>query len=539
MMADSSNEQLAGRRRVQPKKTAASPKVTTRLAEERRRLKASEERFRTLIEQAGDALQLLDAKGRSLYTSDSLKHVIGSTADELQGKVIKRYIHPEDRRGFAAAWRKILKHQGDSQTLQYRMRHADGQWVWLEATMTNHLQTPNVEAVVGNLRNINVRKQFEEQLRTSERRFRFMAESMPQKIFTMRPDGAISYFNPQWEAYTGITNDKLMHDGTGWGKVIHSDDIPPLTKVWQAALHKPKQIEYEFRMKRHDGEYRWHFGRMRPMKNEEGEAIVWIGSVTDIHDMRLATERRHELELRTAALTEQRAQLMALNQAKDEFISLASHQLRTPATGVKQYLGMLLEGYAGPLSQDQRSFIETAYESNERQITIVNDLLQVARIDAGKIILNPTKIDLVRMVKNVINEHASRFHEHDQNVALKAKEDSVEVKVDPDRIRMVLDNIIDNASKYTADGKRITITIGRHAKSAYVSVSDEGIGMTSADIDKIFQKFSRLENPHAKGVEGSGLGLYWARKVIDLHDGTIKVKSKVGHGTIFTIELPL
>lgn len=380
---------------------------------------------------------------------------------------------------------------------------------------------------------------FEEQLRTSERRFRFMAESMPQKIFTMQPDGAISYFNPQWETYTGISMAKLASRNAAWEKIVHPDDIAELTTVWRDALRHPHLIEYEFRMKRHDGEYRWHFGRMRPMKNEAGEVIVWIGSVTDIHDMRLATERRHELELRTAALTEQRAQLMTLNQAKDEFISLASHQLRTPATGVKQYLGMLLEGYAGPLSQDQRNFIETAYESNERQITIVNDLLQVARIDAGKIVLAPIQTDLVRMVKNVINEHASRFHDRDQRVILKAKEDKVEVMVDPDRIRMVLDNIIDNASKYTGDGKRITITIGYRAKVAYVTVKDEGVGMTAADVDKIFQKFSRLENPHAKAVEGSGLGLYWAQKIIDLHGGAINVKSKVGAGTVFTIELPL
>lgn len=539
MKADPSNKQLASRRRTVSQKPVVHQEVMAQFAEERRQLKASEERFRTLIEQAGDALQLLDAQARSIYASDSLKHVIGTTADELQDKDIKLYIHPEDIKGFKTAWRRVLKRQGDGQMLQYRIRHKDGQWVWLEATMTNHLKTPNVEAVVGNLRNITVRKQFEEQLRASERRFRFMAESMPQKIFTMQPDGAISYFNPQWEAYTGVSKDKLTANSAAWGRIIHPEDLAQLTKVWRGALRKPHQVEYEFRMLRHDGEYRWHFGRMRPMKNEDGEVIVWIGSVTDIHDMRLSTERRHELELRTAALTEQRAQLMALNQAKDEFISLASHQLRTPATGVKQYLGMLLEGYAGPLTQDQRNFIETAYESNERQITIVNDLLQVARIDAGKIILNPGKVALVRLVKNVINEHASRFHDHDQTVVLKAKEDDVEIKADPDRIRMVLDNIIDNASKYTANGKRITVTIGRRAKMAFVSVSDEGIGMAPADIEKIFQKFSRLENPHAKGVEGSGLGLYWAQKIIDLHGGAIKVKSKVGEGTLFTIELPL
>lgn len=379
----------------------------------------------------------------------------------------------------------------------------------------------------------------EEQLRASERRFRFMAEAMPQMIFTAQNDGTISYFNPQWEAYAGITTENLRHDPLAWRAVIHPDDLEPLTKAWKSAFAKPRQIEYEFRMKRHDNVYRWHFGRMRPMKDDDGEVIVWVGSVTDVHDMKVATERRHELEMSTAALTEQRAQLLTLNQAKDEFISLASHQLRTPATGVKQFLGMLLDGYAGPINRDQRNFLETAYESNERQINIVNDLLQVARIDAGKIVLQRKKTDIVRLVKSVINEHASRFNDRDQTVVLKAREDVMTINVDADRVRMALDNIIDNASKYTANGKRITITIGSKPGKAFVAIADQGVGMATADTAKIFQKFSRLENPHAKAVEGSGLGLYWAQKIIDLHGGVIKVKSKVGEGTTFTVELPM
>jgi signal transduction histidine kinase len=242
--------------------------------------------------------------------------------------------------------------------------------------------------------------------------------------------------------------------------------------------------------------------------------------------------------VKTATLTEQRTQLLALNQAKDEFISLASHQLRTPATGVKQYLGMLLEGYAGPLNQDQHNFLETAYESNERQINIVNDLLQVARIDAGKVILHQQPADLVRLVKNVINEHASQFQEREQRVVLKAKEPTVGALVDAERIRMVLDNIIDNASKYTQPGKQVTVSVGYRRSRPYIAIADQGIGMSDADRTKIFQKFSRLENPHAKGIEGSGLGLYWAKKIIDLHQGRITVASALHQGTTFTITLP-
>jgi signal transduction histidine kinase len=103
---------------------------------------------------------------------------------------------------------------------------------------------------------------------------------------------------------------------------------------------------------------------------------------------------------------------------------------------------------------------------------------------------------------------------------------------------MVLDNIIDNASKYTKPGKDVTVTVGYRRSRPYVAVADQGIGMSEADQSKIFQKFSRLENPHAKGIEGSGLGLYWAKKIIDLHQGRISLTSKLHQGTTFTISLP-
>jgi PAS domain S-box-containing protein len=373
----------------------------------------------------------------------------------------------------------------------------------------------------------------------SERRFRFMAESMPQMVFTVQPDAIIDYFNPQWAAYTGISIKHLLHVADLRDKVIHPDDLLGVIKVWRKSFSKGQPLEYECRLRRKDGKFRWHINRVHPMKDENGDITIWIGSSTDIDDIRRATERRHELEIKTATLTEQRTQLLALNQAKDEFISLASHQLRTPATGVKQYLGMLLQGYAGPLTSDQKAFLETAYESNERQITIVNDLLRVARIDAGKVTLQREKSDLVRLVKNVINEQASKFDDRDQKIVLRVKHNTVKAHVDADRIRMVLDNIVDNASKYTEPGKTITVTVDKKDSKVLVSVADQGVGMAKKDIKRIFQKFSRLEDPLAKGVEGSGLGLYWAQKIVSLHQGKINVRSRVGKGTTFIVSLPM
>jgi PAS domain S-box-containing protein len=227
-----------------------------------------------------------------------------------------------------------------------------------------------------------------------------------------------------------------------------------------------------------------------------------------------------------------------LERAKDEFISLASHQLRTPATAVKQYAAMLLQGYAGKLTAAQTKMAETIYECNERQLTIVNDLLRVAQVDAGKVKLRPETIDIGQTLRAIIDDMASRFASRHQTIRYTPSGQIRPITVDPHLIRMVLENIIDNASKYTPNGKTITVGIrsGPHAIS--IRIADQGVGIKKDDIPNLFQKFSRIPNPLSNMVEGTGLGLYWAKKIVDLHSGSIKVRSHPGEGTVFTISIP-
>ena len=227
-----------------------------------------------------------------------------------------------------------------------------------------------------------------------------------------------------------------------------------------------------------------------------------------------------------------------LNRTKDEFISLASHQLRTPATGVKQYLGMVLQGMAGELDPRQEALLQKAYESNERQLTIVSDLLKVAQVDAGKVHLRPQLIDMGELLTDVVKEQADTYEERQQNVELKLADVAVMAYVDPNKMRMVFENIIDNASKYTEPGKDIFISVREEGDMAQVAIQDAGVGIAPENIDKLFEKFSRVHNHLSDHVGGSGLGLYWAKNIVDLHGGIINVTSRLGEGSTFTIELP-
>lgn len=236
---------------------------------------------------------------------------------------------------------------------------------------------------------------------------------------------------------------------------------------------------------------------------------------------------------------EQRLQyLIDLNRAKDEFISLASHQLRTPATGVKQYLGMVLEGFVGELSESQKAILQKANESNERQLRIVSDLLKVAQVDAGKVRLRKADVDVTALIKDVIKEQRKTFENRRQTVLFAPEKDSLNLYFDRDTIRMVLENLIDNASKYSGEDKTVTIKLVENADEVQITVIDKGVGIRIEDQNRLFEKFSRIDNPLSTQVGGTGLGLYWAKKIVDLHQGKVSFESTIGKGTTFTIHLP-
>lgn len=228
-----------------------------------------------------------------------------------------------------------------------------------------------------------------------------------------------------------------------------------------------------------------------------------------------------------------------MNKMKDDFISIASHQLRTPASGVKQYIGMMLEGYAGKLSRQQLDMLEKAYASNERQLKIIDDLLRVAKIEAGKITLNKQPVDILALIEDIMKELNQRFSEAKQTVKLSSSHKKITAHIDKDRMRMAVENLMDNAGKYTPEGGEIGIGVQTGRGKLTIKISDSGVGISPDDKKRLFQKFMRLGHPSVHAVSGSGLGLYWAKQIVDLHNGEIQVRSELGKGSEFSIKIPM
>jgi len=262
-----------------------------------------------------------------------------------------------------------------------------------------------------------------------------------------------------------------------------------------------------------------------------------VGTVMEIRDL---TEEKHAIEeqRRLIKLTNQRNELLLLNKAKDEFISLASHQLRTPATAVKQYISLVMNEYMGPISDDQLQYLQTAYNSNERQLRIINDLLKTAQIDSSRYVLSKKKMGPAKLVECAIDDMESVLEIKKQTVQFDNEAGDTQVKVDENEMCLVFTNLLENASKYSYPGSEIRIRLYKTAKYVHISVKDKGVGIEKKSIKRIFEKFTRIDNELSDTVTGTGLGLYWVKRIVKLHEGAIEVISEPGKGSEFIVSLP-
>lgn len=247
------------------------------------------------------------------------------------------------------------------------------------------------------------------------------------------------------------------------------------------------------------------------------------------------------LKSTTDQLTLANQKLKELDQLKDEFVSVASHELRTPMTAIRSYAWMALNRSDVPLSKTLQKYVVRILMSTERLINMVNDMLNVSRIESGRIEINPEPVDILSLVKDIIDEvYFSKFEEkHIEFVVLEQL--IPKVFADPDKLRQVLLNLVGNSMKFTPDGGKITFGFFSDGNTVEISVSDTGVGISQEDISKLFHKFSRLDTSYVAAATsgGTGLGLYISKSLVALMRGKITVYSEgVGKGTTFKITLP-
>jgi len=225
---------------------------------------------------------------------------------------------------------------------------------------------------------------------------------------------------------------------------------------------------------------------------------------------------------------------------KTEFVSLAAHQLRTPLSAIKWTIKIFLEGDLGTINKEQKEFLQDAYKSNEKMITLVNNLLNITRIEEGKYIYEPILIDIKDLVEEAIALYQERAKKRKIKIEIRgSKEKLKKANIDVEKMRMVLSNLFNNAIGYTPPGGKIIVSLSQTKKEIKFSIKDTGIGIPVNQYKRVFTKFFRAANAIRKETEGTGLGLYIAKNIVEAHKGKIWFESKENIGTTFHVSLPV
>ena len=481
--------------------------LVTPQAEFNLKLKESEHRFRTIADVSPVLIWTLDASGLSSYYNKTFLDFIGASKDEDISDWSK-IVHPDDVQSTLKTINSAIAKRS-SYSLECRLRRHDGQWRWVMAQCNSRLGTNNeFLGFVGSSVDITERKDAEAKITESEKQFSTLANNIQNLAWIADGEGWIYWYNQRWYDYTGTTLEKMK--GWGWGKVHHPDHLESVVAFVKEAWHKPVPFELTFPLRGADGEYRWFLTFCVPILNAEGKIFRWIGTNTDIHQQILNDER------------------------KDEFISIASHELKTPLTTAKAYLQML-ELSIDESNEDASLYVKKASESVNRLNELISELLDVSKIRLGKLNYNITTFNFNEMIESTVENIQLTTQTH---AIIKTGKVSDEVTGDKDRLQQVVINLLNNAIKYSPNEEKVFIRIEQEINIIKVSVKDTGIGMNKQSINKIFEKYHRIEE-HAVQFQGLGIGLFISYEIIQRHQGKLWAESELGKGSTFYFTIPL
>jgi len=368
----------------------------------------------------------------------------------------------------------------------------------------------------------------------SEARYRFLANAIPQQVWTARPDGGLDYVNQRSVEFLGRTPEQLSE--WGWADVLHPDDLALCFKHWSHSLETGEPYEIEFRMRRaSDGQYLWHLGKALPFRDSSGKILKWFGTTTDISE----TKRTE------AALLAARNEAERANRAKSEFLSRMSHELRTPLNAIIGFSYLLEKSQLTPRQHSNAGYIHRA---GHHLLELINDVLDVSSIEAGRLAVSLEAVPLLPLLRECLNMMGPQATGAGVRLlelpVSDAPDELPTVFADRRRLQQVLLNLLSNAVKYNRSGGSMTLAC--HSLEGgpleqgrlRISVTDTGPGIEPDLLERLFTAFDRL-GAERTSVEGTGLGLALSKSLMEGMGGSLTVSSRIGEGSTFWLELPL
>jgi PAS domain S-box-containing protein len=366
--------------------------------------------------------------------------------------------------------------------------------------------------------------------RRSEIRFHALTDSMPQCVWAAGRDGDIYYCNRVWREYAGAVA------GTSFFGAVPEDELLAVRNAWGATIKSGRPMEREQRLRRHDGELRWHLFRVVPEYTSDGAVSGWIATATDIDHQKRVEEAHAALLVREQ---EARAQLEAANRSKDEFLATVSHELRTPLNAILGWTRMLRTG-AVPTGENLERALETIERNARAQTQLIEDILDVSRIIAGKVRVQIRRIDLRGVITAAVEAVRPAADAKQLDLVLDLRDDASDFQGDPDRLQQVVWNLLSNAIKFTPAGGRVTVELHRWDGHAEIVVTDTGIGISHEFLPHVFDRFRQADSSTTRTQGGLGLGLAIVRHLVEVHGGTVRAESGGdAKGSKFTVRLPM
>ncbi len=479
--------------------------------------------FRMVIDQHS-IVSITDRQGKIIDANAEFCRVSGYSLEELIGQnhsILNSGYHPP--KFWVSVWKKISS--GKSWRGEVCNRAKDGSIYWVDSIICPFFDSEGkIEKYVSIRHDITVRKAAQQEIAASEEKFRLIADGAPLLIWTCRADGKAAYFNEPWLRFTG--RDFLKEVFDGWKDNLHPDDRAAFLEKFHQSYKDRSVFEIESRMRRNDGEYRLMMFRGNPQFDTTGCFQGFVGASFDLTELRDAQYRAE-----------------SANRSKSAFLANMSHEIRTPLTAILGYADLLQDEGRKIQEEERKEVVSTIRRSGEHLLAIINDILDISKIEAEKITLErvDTPIDVV------LHEVASLFQSKskEKGVSFETKLSTPVPKSiisDPTRFRQILMNLVGNAIKFTEKG---TVCLDVHVSNSsepklVFDIHDTGVGLDEQQIKALFMPFSQADETVSRKFGGTGLGLTISRRLARIMGGDVLLyRTELGKGSCFRLELPL
>jgi len=395
--------------------------------------------------------------------------------------------------------------------IKCRLKKSNGNTIWVDIKANPLMDARgDLQGYMGVLTDITNQAMFERLLE----RFKKAVEKTDSQIVFTDAEGLVVFANDAVEKLTGFTSGEVVGTKAGklWGGLM---EVEFYKKLWQKIKIDKMPFDAEIINKKKNGETYFAQINITPILDSKGEVEFFVGIERDI------------------------TYYKEMDKVKREFISVASHQLRTPLSSIKWLCELFWNGDLKGISSGQKEIVQKVQNENERLIKLVDSLLNISRIESGKIVIEPSLTDIPQLVEKVLSDYKESIKSKKQTVEVKFPVETPKLSVDSKLVGEALSNLISNAHKYTPVGGRLWVKGKVISNELIISVADNGIGIPVNDKRRIFEKFFRAENALLKQANGSGLGLYFVKWVAESHGGLVWFESTENVGTTFYMSLPL